>query len=127
MTQSQRPAVAVEQVRANCTDEEYALAIEGLPFRSRMAQMLVKISRDLRLAKHVLVRPSVPAGKTGLSAGARQAGTVTTGRAPCDAALPYPDLACSAWKLNVQPSNSRNHRNATRNDVGHGDGHGDGV
>ena len=33
-----------------------------------------------------MVRPSAPAGKTGFSADARQAGTVTTGRAPCDAA-----------------------------------------
>ncbi len=31
------------------------------------------------------LRPSAPAGKTGLSADARQAGTVTTGRVPVDA------------------------------------------
>ena len=39
-----------------------------------------------------------------------------------DAALPYPDLACSVWKLNAQPSNSLNHCIETRNDVDSGDG-----
>ena len=51
-------AVLVGKARADCTDEEYTLVIEGLPFGARMAQMLVKISRDLRLTKHVSVLPS---------------------------------------------------------------------
>ena len=35
------------------------LVIEGTPFGLRMAQMLVKISLDLRLTKHVSLLPKV--------------------------------------------------------------------
>ena len=52
-------AILVGKARADCTNEEYALVIERLPFGARMAQMLVKISLDLKLTKHV----SVPGGK----------------------------------------------------------------
>ncbi len=39
-----------------------------------------------------------------------------------DAALPYPDLACSVWKLNAQPSNRCNPRIDNRKEVDPGDG-----
>ncbi len=53
-----------------------SLVIEGLPFGARMAQMLVRISLDLRLTKHCFVAASIPAEETGLSAAVRQAGMV---------------------------------------------------
>ena len=55
-------AILMGKARADCTDEEYALVIEGLPFGRRMAQMLVRISLDLRLTKHVSLLPSQPRG-----------------------------------------------------------------
>ena len=36
-----------------------SLVIKGLPFGARMAQMLVKISLDLRLTKHASLWPNV--------------------------------------------------------------------
>ncbi len=61
-------------------------------------------------------RPSAPAGKTGLSAGARQAGTVTAGRAPVDAGgglsrqaftrLRFLAARAFTWRLTFRSSSS---------------------
>ncbi len=51
-------AILMGKARADCTDEEYALVIEGVSFGRRMAQMLVRISLDLRLTKHASLLPS---------------------------------------------------------------------